>query len=68
MQTERLKRGMERLREVNGSAGEQVISSLEDVAPDLGLYILWGCLLPGGAFFTGKRDYNDFQFIDRRWV
>ena len=40
MENERLKRGTERLKEVDGNAGEHVISSLAEIAPDLGRYIL----------------------------
>ncbi|GHV34019.1 4-carboxymuconolactone decarboxylase [Synergistales bacterium] len=40
MENERMKRGTERLKEVDGSGGEQVIASLEGIAPDLGRYIL----------------------------
>lgn len=40
MANARVKRGTERLRQVDGSAGEQVIASLEGIAPDLGRYIL----------------------------
>lgn len=37
---ERTKKGMKRLEEVDGEAGERVISSLAGIAPDLGKYIL----------------------------
>jgi len=40
MENERMKRGTERLKEVDGNAGERVIASLEEIAPDLGRYIL----------------------------
>lgn len=40
MASERMKRGAAKLKEVDGSAGERVISSLEGVAPDLGRFIL----------------------------
>lgn len=40
MENERIKRGTERLKEVDGNAGERVIDSLEGIAPDLGRYIL----------------------------
>ncbi|GHV15909.1 4-carboxymuconolactone decarboxylase [Clostridia bacterium] len=40
MENERIKRGTERLKEVDGNAGERVIASLEGIAPDLGRYIL----------------------------
>lgn len=40
MENERVKRGLERLKEVDGESGERVIASLEGIAPDLGRYIL----------------------------
>jgi len=40
MENERLKKGTERLKEVDGHAGENVISSLSGVAPDVGKYII----------------------------
>ena len=40
MENERLKRGIEKLKEVDGDNGERVIASLDGIAPDLGRYIL----------------------------
>jgi len=40
MENDRLKRGNERLNEVDGKAGENVIASLEGIAPDIGKYIM----------------------------
>ena len=40
MENERIRRGTEKLKEVDGNAGERVIASLEGIAPDLGRYIL----------------------------
>ena len=40
MENERMKRGTEKLKEVDGNGGERVIASLEEIAPDLGRYIL----------------------------
>jgi len=40
MENERLKKGTERLKEVDGKAGENVIASLDGIAPDLGKYII----------------------------
>ena len=40
MENARFERGKEKLKEVDGHAGERVISSLEAIAPDLGRYIL----------------------------
>lgn len=36
----RYERGIERLREVDGSAGERVVESLAGICPDLGRYIV----------------------------
>jgi 4-carboxymuconolactone decarboxylase len=32
--------GLEKLKEIDGEAGEQVISSLKDIAPDLARYVI----------------------------
>jgi 4-carboxymuconolactone decarboxylase len=40
MENERLKKGIDKLKEVDGSYGEHVIASLEEIAPDVGKYIL----------------------------
>lgn len=40
MESERFKKGTERLSEVDRTAGENVISSLDAIAPDLGRYII----------------------------
>lgn len=40
MKQTRLEIGLEQLRKVDGTGGEQVISSLETIAPDLGKYIV----------------------------
>jgi 4-carboxymuconolactone decarboxylase len=39
-QSERFERGWQRLMEVDAEGGERVIESLEDVAPDLGRYVV----------------------------
>jgi 4-carboxymuconolactone decarboxylase len=39
-QSERFRRGWDRLREVDAEGGERVIESLRDVAPDLGRYVV----------------------------
>jgi 4-carboxymuconolactone decarboxylase len=39
-ETTRYERGWERLKEVDGTAGERVIASLADICPDLGRYIV----------------------------
>lgn len=40
MENIRYERGMRRLQEVDGSAGEQVIESLADISPDFGRMII----------------------------
>ena len=40
MESTRYERGLERLREVDGAAGDKVIASLADISPDLGRYII----------------------------
>jgi 4-carboxymuconolactone decarboxylase len=40
MQSDRFRRGWERLMEVDAEGGEQVIENLQDVAPDLGRYVV----------------------------
>src|SRR5690606_20034773 len=40
MQSERYKVGWEKLKEIDGKAGEKVIESLKDVSPELGTYIV----------------------------
>ncbi len=37
---ERYDKGLEKLKEVDGNAGEQVIESLRQIAPDLGKYVI----------------------------
>ena len=49
MTSERYKRGWEKLKEVDGEAGEKVIASLRDIAPDLGRYTIE---FPFGDIYT----------------
>ncbi len=39
-ENERYKRGWEKLKEVDGEAGEKVIQALKDIAPDLARYVI----------------------------
>jgi 4-carboxymuconolactone decarboxylase len=39
-QQDRYQRGWDKLKEIDGEAGEKVIKSLESIAPDLGKYII----------------------------
>ncbi|AWB43440.1 carboxymuconolactone decarboxylase [Paenibacillus sp. CAA11] len=40
MNAERYQRGWEKLMEIDGEGGERVIESLQDIAPDLGRYVV----------------------------
>lgn len=40
MQSERFKTGWEKLKEIDGEAGEKVINGLKDISPELGTYII----------------------------
>lgn len=40
MENKFFKRGIERLNEVDGKAGDNVIASLAEIAPDIGKYII----------------------------
>jgi 4-carboxymuconolactone decarboxylase len=40
MTTDRFQRGLEKLREIDGAAGQRVIDSLKDIAPDLARYTI----------------------------
>jgi len=40
MSSDRFERGLEKLKEVDGEAGERVMESLKDVAPDLARYVI----------------------------
>ena len=40
MSVDRYKRGWEKLKEIDGEAGERVIESLKDISPDLGRYTI----------------------------
>ncbi|MGM0165171.1 4-carboxymuconolactone decarboxylase [Enterococcus sp. AZ135] len=40
MSDKRMEQGIKNLKEIDGKAGERVIESLQDIAPDVGTYIL----------------------------
>jgi 4-carboxymuconolactone decarboxylase len=40
MENSRFERGLERLKEIDGAAGERVLDSLAGICPDLGRYIV----------------------------
>jgi len=49
MTSERYQRGWEKLKEVDGEAGEKVIAGLKDIAPDLGRFTIE---FPFGDIYT----------------
>ena len=40
MDKDRYSRGLEKLKEIDGEAGERVIQSLKEIAPDLDRYVI----------------------------
>jgi len=40
MSNERYEQGLDKLKEIDGEAGERVIESLRDIAPDLARYVI----------------------------
>lgn len=40
MTEDRYERGLKKLNEIDGEAGQRVINSLKDIAPDLGRYVI----------------------------
>jgi 4-carboxymuconolactone decarboxylase len=40
MNNERFRRGLEKLREIDGEGGEKVVESLRDIAPDFAQYLI----------------------------
>ncbi|HUH79580.1 MAG TPA: carboxymuconolactone decarboxylase family protein [Methanoregula sp.] len=40
MKSERYQRGWDKLKEVDGEAGEKVLASLKDIAPEFGDYVI----------------------------
>ena len=71
MKDERRKRGIEKLKEVDGDNGERVIASLEGIAPDLGRYILefaFGDIYCREGLSLQEREHNDCQLVDFWWL
>ena len=59
MKSTRFQQGMEKLQEIDGVGGEGVIRSLEDIAPDLGRYIVefaFGDIYPRGGLSLPERE------------
>jgi 4-carboxymuconolactone decarboxylase len=60
-ESERFRRGWERLREVDAEGGERVIESLQSVAPDLGRYVVEFAF--GDIYSRGVLDLSQRQLI-----
>lgn len=59
MDDKRFDKGLEMLRQIDGGAGEGVIASLEDIAPDLGRYIVefaFGDIYPRDGLTLEERE------------
>lgn len=59
MKQTRYERGTEQLKQIDGIGGENVIRSLEDIAPDLGRYIIefaFGDIYPREGLTTQERE------------
>lgn len=61
MTTERYQRGWEKLMEIDGEGGEKVIESLQDIAPDLGRYIVEFAF--GDIYSRDGLDLKQRQFV-----
>ncbi|WP_301172589.1 carboxymuconolactone decarboxylase family protein [Brevibacillus nitrificans] len=61
MTTERYQRGWEKLMEIDGEGGEKVIESLQDIAPDLGRYIVEFAF--GDIYSRGGLDLKQRQLV-----
>ena len=59
MEKTRFELGLEKLKEIDGEAGENVINSLKNIAPDLGKYIIefaFGDIYPRKELTTQERE------------
>ena len=59
MENTRFIQGMEQLKAIDGKGGENVIKSLEDIAPDLGKFIVefaFGDIYTRGGLTKGERE------------
>ena len=52
MTDERYVRGLEKLREIDGAAGERVIASLADIAPEFARYLIE---FPFGDIYSDRK-------------
>ena len=59
MEKTRFELGLEKLKEIDGEAGENVINSLKNIAPDLGKYIIefaFGDIYPRKELTTQEQE------------
>ncbi|WP_195269719.1 carboxymuconolactone decarboxylase family protein [Eubacterium sp. 1001713B170207_170306_E7] len=59
MNDKRFEKGLEMLRRIDGGAGEAVVESLKDIAPDLGRYIVefaFGDIYPRAGLSLEERE------------
>ncbi len=61
MELSRLEKGFKKLSEVDGNAGENVIGALNDIAPDLGKYIVEFAF--GDIYCRGNLDLQEREMI-----
>ena len=63
MDKDRYERGMRKLKEIDGEAGEKVIESLKDIAPDLARYTIefpFGDIYSRPGLDLKSREIGDF--------
>jgi 4-carboxymuconolactone decarboxylase len=59
MESDRYKRGLQKLSEIHGHLGEEVMETLQDIAPDLARYIIefpYGDIYSRGALSLKERE------------
>ena len=70
VESERFRRGWQRLMEVDAEGGERVIESLQDVAPDLGRYVVeftFGDIYQRPVLDLRQRQLVTILAYDPRW-
>ena len=70
VESERFRRGWQRLMEVDAEGGERVIESLQDVAPDLGRYVVeftFGDIYQRPVLDLRQRQLVTVLAYDARW-
>ena len=66
LESSRYSRGWEKLREIDGQAGERVIASLADIAPDFAKYLIefpFGDIYSRPQLDLKTREIGDFMMI-----